>query len=60
MGCDWTTLRSADSTGLTVIKKKEDEIRSLLVPHVEEKQKTIIKRTTTTTKVVSINATTAQ
>jgi hypothetical protein len=28
----------------TVIKKKEDQVNPLPVPHVEEKQKTIIKK----------------
>jgi hypothetical protein len=42
-----TTVIKRDNDGdqsTTVIKKKQDEVNPLPVPHVEEKQKTIIKK----------------
>jgi hypothetical protein len=44
---DDTTVIKRDNDGdqsTTVIKKKHDEVNPLPVPHVEEKQKTIIKK----------------
>jgi hypothetical protein len=44
---DDTTIIKRDNDSdqnTTVIKKKEDEVHPLPVPHVEEKQKTIIKK----------------
>jgi len=42
-----TTVIKRDNDGdqsTTVVKKKQDEVHPLPVPHVEEKQKTIIKK----------------